>query len=118
MYAEVNGLRMYYEVHGEGRPVVLLHGGLHTIDVSFGELLPGLAEDFRIIAVDLQGHGRTEDIDRPPLLEHLATDVLALLDEVGTPCACSVFCSLASGLSTSRPRATSTSTSPTRCAAC
>jgi pimeloyl-ACP methyl ester carboxylesterase len=83
MYAEVNGLRMYYEVHGDGRPVVLLHGGLHSIDLSFGDLLPWLAEDFRIIAVDLQGHGRTGDIDRPPLLEHLATDVLALLDELG-----------------------------------
>ena len=83
MYAEVNGLRMYYEVHGDGRPVVLLHGGAQTIDVTFGELLPWLAEDFQVIAVELQGHGRTEDIDRPPLLEHLASDVLALLDELG-----------------------------------
>jgi pimeloyl-ACP methyl ester carboxylesterase len=83
MYAEVNGLRMYYEVHGEGHPVVLLHGGLHSIDLSFGGLLPSLAQDFRIIAIDLQGHGRTEDIDRPPLLEHLAADVLALLDGLG-----------------------------------
>lgn len=83
MYVEVNGLRMYYEVHGEGHPVVLLHGGTQTIDVTFGELLPRLAEEFQVIAVELQGHGRTADIDRPPLLEHLAADVLALLDELG-----------------------------------
>jgi pimeloyl-ACP methyl ester carboxylesterase len=83
MYAEVNGLRMYYEVHGEGRPLVLLHAGLHSIHVSFGPLLPWLAEEFQVIAVDLQGHGRTADVDRPPLLEHLAADVVALLDRLG-----------------------------------
>ncbi|MFC4858013.1 alpha/beta fold hydrolase [Actinophytocola glycyrrhizae] len=83
MYAEVNGLKMYYEVHGDGLPLVVLHGGLHSIDVSFGALLPWLAENFQVIAVDLQGHGRTGDIDRPPLLEHLAADVVALLDLLG-----------------------------------
>ena len=83
MYAEVNGLDMYYEVHGEGRPLVALHGGLHTIGLSFGALLPHLARDRQVIAVELQGHGHTEDVDRLPLLEHLAADVLALLDRLG-----------------------------------
>lgn len=83
MYAEVNGLKMYYEVHGEGPPLVVLHGGLHSIDVSFGALLPWLIEDFQVIGVDLQGHGRTEDVERPPLIEHLAADVVALLDQLG-----------------------------------
>lgn len=83
MYAEVNGLKMYYEVHGEGRPLVALHGGLHTIDASFGAVLPALAEDRQVIAIELQGHGHTGDIDRLPLLENLADDVLALLDLLG-----------------------------------
>ena len=62
-YAPVNGLRMYYEVHGTGRPLVLLHGGLMTIDLSFGGLAPELAADRQVIATELQGHGRTADID-------------------------------------------------------
>ncbi|MGI5163363.1 alpha/beta fold hydrolase [Spirillospora sp. CA-253888] len=85
--APVNGLSLYYEVHGEthgeGRPLLLLHGGLHTIDLSFGALLPGLAAGHRAIAVEMQGHGRTPDIDRPPTPENLAGDMVALLDHLG-----------------------------------
>ncbi|MFJ9408024.1 alpha/beta fold hydrolase [Streptomyces sp. NPDC101393] len=92
-YAEVNGLRMYYEVHGgpdrpdlgedTGRPLVLLHGGVLTIEMSFGQLLPPLAAHRRIIATELQGHGRTADIDRPLALPDLADDVIGLLDRLG-----------------------------------
>ena len=80
-YAPVNGLQMYYEVHGagEGDPLVLVHGAFSAIGTSFGALLPGLARGRRVIAVELQGHGRTADIDRPMTLEALADDVVALL---------------------------------------
>jgi pimeloyl-ACP methyl ester carboxylesterase len=77
-YAPVNGLAMYYEVHGEGRPLVLLHGAYMTDDM-FGPLLTGLAANHRVIAPELQGHGRTADIDRPITYEHLADDVAAML---------------------------------------
>src|SRR5215216_5130595 len=63
-YASVNGLRMYYEVHGEGRPLVLLHGAYMTVD-AMGSILPGLAESRRVIVPEMHGHGRTADIDRP-----------------------------------------------------
>src|SRR5688572_28324704 len=63
-YAEVNGIKLYYEIHGAGKPLVLLHGGLGAIEM-FGPNLPVLAKTHRVIAVDLQGHGRTADIDRP-----------------------------------------------------
>ena len=82
-YAAVNGLRMYYEVRGEGRPLVLLHGGLLTIGLSFGEVLPGLAAGRQVIAAELQGHGRTADIDRDIDLRYLAGDVAGLLDHLG-----------------------------------
>jgi pimeloyl-ACP methyl ester carboxylesterase len=82
-YAPVNGLRMYYEVHGEGQPLVLLHGGLMTIDLSFGQVLPDLAASRQVIATELQGHGRTADIDRDIELGSLAGDVAALLDHLG-----------------------------------
>src|SRR5271154_3713533 len=83
-YAPVNGLRMYYEVHGTGRPLVLLHGGLMTIDLSFGDIGPELAADRQVITTELQGHGRTADIDRDIELRYLASDVAALLDHLGT----------------------------------
>jgi len=73
-YAEVNGLRIYYEVHGTGRPLVLLHGAYMTVD-TMGPILPGLAETRRVIAAEMQGHGRTADIDRPITYEHMAVDV-------------------------------------------
>jgi pimeloyl-ACP methyl ester carboxylesterase len=74
---------MYYELHGGGRPLVLLHGGLLTIEASFGALLPGLAAAHRVVAVELQGHGRTADVDRAPTIPNLAGDVVALLDHLG-----------------------------------
>ncbi|MEV6490391.1 alpha/beta fold hydrolase [Actinoplanes sp. NPDC051633] len=84
-YATVNGLDMYYEEHGtlEGRPVVLLHGALSAIGTSFGEILPLLAKTRRVIAVELQAHGRTSDADRPLTVEGFAADVVALLDHLG-----------------------------------
>ena len=81
-YAEVNGLRMYYEVHGEGRPLVLLHGAYMTVD-AMGPILPGLAESRRVIVPEMQGHGRTADIDRPITYERMADDVAALLRHLG-----------------------------------
>jgi pimeloyl-ACP methyl ester carboxylesterase len=81
-YAEVNSLRMYYEVHGEGRPLVLLHGAYMTVD-AMGSILPGLAESRRVIVPEMQGHGRTADIDRPIAYEGMADDVAALLRHLG-----------------------------------
>jgi pimeloyl-ACP methyl ester carboxylesterase len=81
-YAAVNGLEMYYEVHGAGRPLVLLHGALMTIE-GFGELLPSLAGMRQVIAVEQQAHGRTADIDRPLGYERMADDTAALLRQLG-----------------------------------
>jgi pimeloyl-ACP methyl ester carboxylesterase len=80
-HAPVNGIRMYYEVHGrqEGIPLVLLHGGGSTIGVTFGRVLPALARRRRVIAVEEQGHGRTTDRDAPVAFETSADDVAALL---------------------------------------
>lgn len=83
-YAPVNGLQMYYEIHGEGgTPLVLLHGSFMTIELNWNELLPILSEHRQVIAVEMQAHGRTADIDRTPTLEHFADDVAALLDHLG-----------------------------------
>jgi pimeloyl-ACP methyl ester carboxylesterase len=82
-YASVNGLQLYYETHGSGRPLVLLHGGLLTIDLNFGPLLEPLAASGQVIAVELQGHGHTADTTRPMTIEALAGDVIALLDQLG-----------------------------------
>lgn len=81
-YARVNGLNMYYEIHGEGQPLVLLHGALSAIGTSFGSQLPDLAKHRQVIAVEMQGHGHTADIDRPLRYEHLADDIAALLTEI------------------------------------
>jgi pimeloyl-ACP methyl ester carboxylesterase len=81
-YALVNGLQLYYETHGSGRPLVLLHGGLMTIDLNFGPLLESLATDRQVIAVELQGHGHTADTDRPMTIEAFASDVVGLLDHL------------------------------------
>jgi len=82
-YAPVNGLQMYYELHGSGgTPLLLLHGGLFDIDQQFGEVLPTLAGSRRLIAADFQGHGRTNDIDRPLTSEGLASDVVGLLEHL------------------------------------
>ncbi|WP_030022985.1 alpha/beta fold hydrolase [Streptomyces monomycini] len=82
-YARVNGLDLYYEIHGTGQPLVLLHGGLLTIDLTFGGILPALAATRQVVAVELQGHGHTGDIDRDPTLAYLADDVVGLLDHLG-----------------------------------
>jgi pimeloyl-ACP methyl ester carboxylesterase len=78
-YANVNGLKMYYEVHGKGFPHVLIHGGGSTIGTSFGRILPSLAKTHQVIAVELQAHGHTADINRPLSFEQDADDVAALL---------------------------------------
>ena len=82
-YADVNGLHMYYELYGEGSPLVLLHGGMLTIDLNFGTLIPGLAGTHQLIGVEMQGHGRTADIDREITPAALAGDVAGLLDHLG-----------------------------------
>jgi pimeloyl-ACP methyl ester carboxylesterase len=81
-YAEVNGINLYYETHGSGRPLILLHGGLGSGEM-FGPVLPALAERHQVIAVDLQGHGRTADIDRPIDIRLMADDIAALIDHLG-----------------------------------
>jgi pimeloyl-ACP methyl ester carboxylesterase len=78
-YASVNGLDMYFEIHGAGRPLVLLHGGAMTIGNSFPTLLPTLAETRQVIAVEQQGHGHTADIDRPLSFEQMVEDTAAFL---------------------------------------
>jgi pimeloyl-ACP methyl ester carboxylesterase len=81
-YADVNGINLYYETHGTGRPLILLHGGLGSGEM-FGPVLPQLAERHQVIAVDLQGHGRTADIDRPIDARLMAGDIAALIDHLG-----------------------------------
>jgi pimeloyl-ACP methyl ester carboxylesterase len=80
-YAEVNGINLYYETHGAGRPLVLLHGGLGSGEM-FGPVLPLLAERHRVVTVDLQGHGRTADIDRPIDVRLMAGDIAALIEHL------------------------------------
>jgi len=77
-YADVNGITLYYETHGTGRPLILLHGGLGAIEM-FGPNLAALAQGRQVIGVDLQGHGRTADIDRPLTTELMADDIAALI---------------------------------------
>ncbi len=85
-YALVNGLQVYYEIHGSGgTPLLLLYGGLFNIDLQFGNVLPALAQTRQVIAADFQGHGRAGDIDRPLTSDHLASDVVGLLQHLGAP---------------------------------
>ena len=81
-YAPVNGLELYYEIHGEGRPLILLHGGVVGI-ATFGPNVAMLAERLKVIGAELQGHGRTKDIDRPLSFEAMADDVAALIEHLG-----------------------------------
>ena len=81
-YADVNGLNLYYETLGTGRPLILLHGGLGSGEM-FGPTLPLLAEHHQVITPDLQGHGRTADIDRPIDIRLMADDIAALIDHLG-----------------------------------
>jgi pimeloyl-ACP methyl ester carboxylesterase len=81
-YAPVNDLNLYYEIHGAGEPLILLHGGVGAIQM-FGEVLPSLAQNRRVVAVDLQAHGRTADIDRELRFELMAGDIAALIKHLG-----------------------------------
>ena len=85
-YASVNGIDLYYELHGAdrpGTPLILLHGGLQTFHLTFDALLPTLAAERPVIGVELQGHGHTADSDRPFSIQQCAADVVALLDHLG-----------------------------------
>lgn len=82
-YADVNGLHMYYESYGEGSPLVLLHGGVMTIDLNFATLIPDLATRHQVIGVEMQGHGRTADTGRKITPAALASDIVGLLDHLG-----------------------------------
>jgi pimeloyl-ACP methyl ester carboxylesterase len=81
-YASVNGLKMYYEIHGRGQPLILLHGGLGVIEM-YAPILPALADNRQVVAVELQGHGHTPDVDRPLSFEAMADDVAALVQQLG-----------------------------------
>jgi pimeloyl-ACP methyl ester carboxylesterase len=81
-YAEVNGLNLYYETHGSGSPMILLHGGLMSGE-TFGPVIGALAADHQVVVPDLQGHGRTADIDRPIDVRLMADDIAALVDHLG-----------------------------------
>jgi pimeloyl-ACP methyl ester carboxylesterase len=76
-------LELYHEIHGTGRPLVLLHGAMSTIETSFGAVLPAFAESRQVIAIEQQGHGRTPDVDRPLSYEQMAEDTAALLRQLG-----------------------------------
>ncbi len=80
-YALVNGINLYYEIYGQGRPLIMLHGGLGTTTM-FGPLLAELGQTRRVIAVELQGHGHTADIDRPLSYEAMADDIAALIEHL------------------------------------
>ncbi len=82
-YAPIHGLNLYYETFGSGPPLVLLHGGFGVIGQMFGHLIPLLAAQRQVIAVELQGHGHTGDMDRPLRYEALADDIAALLTYLG-----------------------------------
>jgi pimeloyl-ACP methyl ester carboxylesterase len=82
-YAHVNGLKIYYELHGSGRPLVLLHGAGMNIGECWANLLPELVKLRRIVAIEFQGHGHTADIDRPITVGNLGADVVGVLDYLG-----------------------------------
>jgi pimeloyl-ACP methyl ester carboxylesterase len=96
-YAPVNGLELYYEIRGQGEPLILLHGGVTGI-IMFGPNLEALAQGRRVIAVELQGHGRTADIDRPLSYEAMADDVAALMRHLDIPRADVMGLSLGGGV--------------------
>lgn len=81
-YAKVNGISMYYEVHGAGLPLVLIHGGGSTIETTFGRIMPLLAKTHQVIAVELQAHGHTSDRNSPETFEQDADDVAELLEQL------------------------------------
>jgi len=79
-YAPVNGIKVYYEVYGEGKPIVLLHGAFYTIEMNWGQLIPELSKKRKVIAVELQGHGHTPFSDRKLSITTLASDVEGVMD--------------------------------------
>ena len=81
-YVDVNGISLWVATHGSGRPLILLHGGLMSGE-TFGPVLPALAARHQVLTVDLQGHGRTADVDRPLDLGLMADDIAALIDHLG-----------------------------------
>jgi pimeloyl-ACP methyl ester carboxylesterase len=81
-YANVNGIKMYYEIHGEGKPLVLIHGGGSTIETTFGRVLPMFAKKYKVIAVELQAHGHSGDRNAPETFQQDADDVAALLQQL------------------------------------
>ena len=81
-YADVNGIKMYYEIHGEGKPLVLIHGGGSTIQTTFGKTLPLFAKQYKVIAVEMQAHGHTSDRNAPETFEQDADDVATLLKQL------------------------------------
>ncbi|MEK7856105.1 MAG: alpha/beta fold hydrolase, partial [Acidobacteriota bacterium] len=97
-YAPVNGLKMYYEVHGSGEPVLLLHGAFMAISGDWNDWINELSKSRKVIAVELQGHGRTADIDRDMTAENLADDVSALLEHLKIPKADIIGYSLGAGV--------------------
>ena len=84
-YVNAGALDMYCERHGEGPPLVLLHGAFGTIESCFADLVPRLARDFQVVAVELQGHGRTHDVDRPLSYHGMAADTAALVEALDIP---------------------------------
>jgi pimeloyl-ACP methyl ester carboxylesterase len=97
-YAPVNGLKMYYEIHGSGDPVVLLHGSFMTISNNWTGWIGELAKTRKVIAIEMQGHGRTADIKRDFSYENLADDVAALLDYLKIPSADLIGYSMGGGV--------------------
>ena len=97
-YAPVNGVKMYYEVHGSGEPVVLLHGAFMTITNNWTGWIGELSKTRKVIAIEMQGHGHTADIDREFSSEHLADDVAALLDYLKIPSADLIGYSMGGGV--------------------
>jgi pimeloyl-ACP methyl ester carboxylesterase len=81
-YAAVNGISLYYEIHGTGKPLIMLHGGFGSFEM-FSTLSPTLALNHQVIGVDLYGHGRTALTDRPLRFEHLADDIVGLIEHLG-----------------------------------
>ena len=79
-YAPANGIKVYYEVYGEGVPLVLLHGAFYTIDMNWGQLIPDLSKTRKVIAIEMQGHGHTPFSDRKLSITTLASDVAAVMD--------------------------------------
>ncbi len=82
-YASVNGVKLYYEVRGAGAPVVLLHGGINTLETTFASLMPELARRYRVVAIEQVGHGHSPDSEVPRTFAQMADDTAALLDHVG-----------------------------------